>query len=293
MSSAIVAAQAHAQAFGIAAQPAIATAIVQSSCTDLVSSRPSAIAQTASPTTVRASKAAAILGGEMSALERMRMEQTQAATSVAVAAPTLPIEPLQPAASGNRYCASTAAIPALESASLGLRPGSADDFLASKRVRIGKTSFDKEWRRVRSETLSKRAHPIAAQAPAASEELVATINRWVNQKIRYVEDRELFGRADYWAGAQLTLTLGQGDCEDIALAKMQLLAAAGIPRSDMYLTIARDAVRRADHALLIVKLDGRYVVLDNATDMLLDGAYSNDYRPVLSFSGEQAWIHGY
>jgi len=52
-------------------------------------------------------------------------------------------------------------------------------------------------------------------------------------------------------------------------------------------------VRGADHALLMVKLDERYVMLDDSTDTLLDASEANDYRPVLSFSGDHAWLHGY
>ncbi|MGD9664772.1 MAG: transglutaminase-like cysteine peptidase, partial [Novosphingobium sp.] len=90
-----------------------------------------------------------------------------------------------------------------------------------------------------------------------------------------------------------TLKMRKGDCEDIAIAKMQLLAAAGVPRNDMVLTIARDLVRRADHAVLIVKHEGRWLMLDNATDKVLDARYSYDYRPVLSFSENKSWLHGY
>ncbi|MEO6153113.1 MAG: transglutaminase-like cysteine peptidase [Croceibacterium sp.] len=168
------------------------------------------------------------------------------------------------------------------------------DILASKRLAIRHTMFDADWQRVRSERISParyaRALGSAPQAPATA---LGRVNAWVNHNIAYVEDRALFGKADYWAGAVRTLKLRQGDCEDIALTKMQLLAAAGIPRDDMVLTIARDLVRGADHAILMVKQDGRYVMLDNATDTVLDASAANDYRPVLSFGQHQAWLHGY
>jgi len=85
----------------------------------------------------------------------------------------------------------------------------------------------------------------------------------------------------------------QGDCEDIAIVKMQLLAAHGIRLEDMSLVIARDQVRNADHALLVVKFDGRMWLLDNSTDRVLDASQSYDYRPILSFSAGKKWIHGY
>ena len=74
---------------------------------------------------------------------------------------------------------------------------------------------------------------------------------------------------------------------------MQLLAAAGVAREDMILTIARDLVRNADHAVLIVRHDGRYYMLDNASDEVFDASTSHDYRPILSFGSGQAWLHGY
>jgi predicted transglutaminase-like cysteine proteinase len=121
---------------------------------------------------------------------------------------------------------------------------------------------------------------------------VAKVNSWTNSRIRYVEDRDLYGRPDYWAPASRTLKSRAGDCEDIAIVKMQLLAAIGANRSDMYLTIVRDLVRNADHAVLIVKLNGRHYLLDNSTDRLLDASQANDYRPIFSYANGRKWLHG-
>ena len=166
-------------------------------------------------------------------------------------------------------------------------------FLASRRVKIGKTNLDHQWHRVRSESVQRVFRREFGRKARPSIDLIEQVNSWVNRKISYVEDRNLFAKADHWAGARRTLILGKGDCEDYALTKMQLLAAAGIDRNDMFLTIAKDRVRNADHALLVVRFEGRYVVLDNATDQLMDGALSHDYTPVLSFNSQSAWIHGY
>ena len=122
---------------------------------------------------------------------------------------------------------------------------------------------------------------------------IASVNSWVNRKVAYTADAKLYGKADYWASADETLAKGKGDCEDYAIAKMEILAAMGIARGDMYLTLARDLVRRDDHAVLIVKVDGRAIMLDNATDTLLDGDRANDYRPILSFNTNKSYLHGY
>jgi predicted transglutaminase-like cysteine proteinase len=61
----------------------------------------------------------------------------------------------------------------------------------------------------------------------------------------------------------------------------------------MQLVIARDLVRGSDHAVLVVRSEGRNWLLDNATDTLLDASLSYDYRPIMSFSQGNKWIHGY
>jgi predicted transglutaminase-like cysteine proteinase len=298
------------------------------------------------------SKAQAVLGGQVSALERIRAAQVSGDTmsqSLADGPKLSGIEPLAPASVGFNGSASQACInpafarsptplntpetghmmppimalslptasiftppvlalkpleftqfvqPALP-AQLAAPPARGSDLiLGSKRVAIGKTQFDRNWARVKSESLGnvRRLGLPTFKAGQSTADKLATlraINAWVNRRITYVEDAELFGRADYWAGARETLRIGKGDCEDFAITKMQLLARAGISRDDMILTIARDNVRRADHAVLMVKVGDERVMLDNATDALLDGSMPQDYRPILSFGTRQAWLHGY
>ena len=157
------------------------------------------------------------------------------------------------------------------------------------------TGFDSSWERVRRQGVSAGTVRGISNLTRGKVDrsMLTAVNAWANSRIRYVEDKDLYGRADYWAGARTTLRRRAGDCEDIAIVKMQLLAAAGVSRSDMYLTIARDLVRNADHAVLIVNLEGRYWLLDNATNEVLDGRLGHDYRPIMSFSASRKWLHGY
>jgi predicted transglutaminase-like cysteine proteinase len=171
---------------------------------------------------------------------------------------------------------------------------SSEDYLASKRLTVKRTSFDRDWNRVRSSGLGRKAlFGVPHTAGRVDKAGLGAINSWANSSIRYVEDRELYGEADHWATANETLRRHAGDCEDIAIVKMQMLAAYGVKREDMNLVIARDLVRSADHALLVVRIDGHYWLLDNSTDAVLDAQQSYDYRPILSFSQNAKWIHGY
>lgn len=239
-----------------------------------------------------ATKSQAILGGATSALDQIRDAQESV---VAIAAQP---EVLAPAAGGIRPEAAAACTPWTSSAAGFVQPQASpltgEDFLASKRLTIGHTSFDRDWRRVQGQTISTaRYTQLVGGGPHDTMSTLRLVNAWVNHRIAYTEDRQLFSRADFWAGARQTLKLGRGDCEDIALTKMQLLIAAGVPREALVLTIARDLVRNADHAVLIVRDADRYYLLDNATDEVLDASTSHDYRPVLSFGQTQTWLHGY
>ena len=298
LGGALVSTSAQGRATFLAVEPIVGAVAINSLCaSNAPTVRP---LQVATPTTAQGAKSAAILGGEMSALERMRMQQSAPQLAVATAGSGPALESLNPAANSVRMppsvCNSISAPGAGRVMSAGaptLDSVGSDDFLASKRVRIGKTNFDGDWRRVSRESVPGMLRANSSRGADASMETIQEVNRWVNQEIAYVEDRVLFDRADYWAGARRTLSLRKGDCEDIALTKMQLLAAAGIRREDMYLSIVKDTVRNVDHALLVVRIDDRFVVLDNATDRVLDGASSHFYNPVLSFNSQDTWVHGY
>lgn len=249
-------------------------------------------------TNAATSKASAILGGTQSALEAIRAEQAAFPAGPllpAAGSPAAASQPLAPAALGidNVGCTSRFAS-GISAPQDGTHQFAREDFLQSRRTVIRRTYFDAAWSRVSKERVGLGADLRTALAHSGGEESrLEAVNRWVNHRIDYVEDRDLYGKADYWAGAHKTLRLGKGDCEDFALLKMSLLAAAGVRKEDMFLTIARDLARRADHAVLVVRTPAGYRMLDNATDTVLDASADYDYRPVLSFNGGQAWLHGY
>ena len=166
------------------------------------------------------------------------------------------------------------------------------DVFGSIALPVSKTPLDAKWRAASGVRLSAHSGPWAALIRALSDqgraEQLQSVNQWVNARVSFTDDR-----ADIWSGADATLRRASGDCEDYAIAKMKLLEAAGVAPTDMYIIIARDLVRRADHALLVVRLDRRLVVLDNSTDQLLDAEQISDYRPIFSYSANGAWVHGY
>ena len=247
-------------------------------------------------------KSSAILGGQKSRLEMMAAQQG-AALSPAFQAPSLQLAPsagpqagLGGSAAEKAVNCSAFARAAVVSRNFapGLRPNpplGADDFMASRRLAVSNTAFDQSWERVRFGGVPSNAtQPLQGLTGRA---LFAAVNAWANRHIRYVEDRDQYGRSDFWAPAANTVVTGAGDCEDIAIVKMQMLAALGVDRSDLFLTVARDRVRNQDHAVLIVRAGGQFWMLDNATDTLLDASENHDYLPIMTFSGANKWLHGF
>lgn len=238
------------------------------------------------------SKSAAILGGQMSALERMRLQQSGAAMATepdtASLAPALPLAGTAlPVAAVGFACPS---LPQATTTATGIvQPHAIGTFLGTELIEIGRTRFDGDWKRVSGNGLSRRDVNQALGAISADEsELLKRVNRWVNHQIAYRSD----GKRDKWADARETLRARAGDCEDYAILKMQMLASAGFSKDDMMLTLARDTLRGVDHAVLLVKTHGDWVMLDMQSDRIVTAAGNYGYKPVVSFTGAQTYIHG-
>ena len=168
------------------------------------------------------------------------------------------------------------------------------DVFGSVALAVGRTSLDRRWRAVARRGVGGAAAAYAASLRGTSAAAKAeAVNRYVNQRVEFVDDSRQYGRADLWSAASETLRRGRGDCEDYAIAKLQMLRAAGIADRDLYLVVAKDLVRRSDHALLVVRAGGRMLVLDNGTDTILNADNPGDYRPVLTFAASGTWTHGY
>ena len=247
-----------------------------------------------------------------SALERMRMNQERAAPTVefvpARGAPLVsraiatgadrlfsPARPLSmaspdPVARPRVDCVLAAA----SAATLGVDDESE---LGTRAIPVETTRFDDRWARVRRppamRVMQAQLDRAAVNRGSGETAMLERVNLWVNHQIAYVDDDRNYRQRDYWATADETVSRGSGDCEDFAILKMHMLRAAGIDGDRMKLVLLRDLAINADHALLLVRSNAGWVVLDNMTDRIYDGRQSDAMRPILSFSGGRRWVHGY
>jgi predicted transglutaminase-like cysteine proteinase len=118
---------------------------------------------------------------------------------------------------------------------------------------------------------------------------VREVNRFLNRR-RYIIDPRNYGVEDYWATPFQFLSR-DGDCEDYAIAKYFSLRALGFPADSMRIVVLHDLNLRAAHAILVVYLGDRALVLDNQTPTVVDARTILHYRPIYSINEEHWWLH--
>ncbi len=109
-----------------------------------------------------------------------------------------------------------------------------------------------------------------------------SVNREVNRRVRYVTDQDRFGQPDVWEPATT-----EGDCEDYALAKRQMLWAAGWSPSELSLALVQSP-QTGPHAVLIANTAQGAYVLDNANNWVLPWSETN-YTWVTAQDADGQW----
>ncbi len=102
---------------------------------------------------------------------------------------------------------------------------------------------------------------------------IGEINRAVNLAIIATTDKTQYGIEDRWASPLMTFTSGRGDCEDYALAKYAALRAAGFDADELRLLIVHLPRLQTDHAVLAVRHEGGWLILDNRRFAMLAVAH--------------------
>lgn len=234
----------------------------------------------------RTSKTEIILGGAPSRLAAIVNQQSVPAPSAIPMAASYAVA-RSPASDLFQSAVQQAAMP---------RPVAKDrpDVFGSVALRVPATPLDNRWHQImRSPIGSAAAAFVDTIADQGALAQIDAVNRYVNSNVRFNSDARMFGVDDRWSAAAETLRRGEGDCEDFAIAKLQMLRRAGFAENDLYLVVLRDTRRELDHAVLVVRADDRLLVLDNGTNRIMDSDVMPEYRPILTYSGDRAWTHGY
>jgi predicted transglutaminase-like cysteine proteinase len=106
------------------------------------------------------------------------------------------------------------------------------------------------------------------------------INRAINLAIKPMSDMAQYGQIDVWSSPLATFTTGAGDCEDYAIAKLAALRVAGVSAEDIRLVVLRDLIRGEDHAVVLARLDGHWLTLDNRRMAMIEDIDVRNHRPL-------------
>lgn len=128
---------------------------------------------------------------------------------------------------------------------------------------------------------------------------IGHINRAVNFIIKSFD---LAKRVDdKWTSPLATLTTGVGDCKQFSVLKYAALIDAGFSPDDLRVAILNSKLRHDLHAVVAVRDEGRWVILDNRTLLLPDSMemldryiplYVMDQRGVRQFVLPQRMAEG-
>jgi len=213
-----------------------------------------------------------------------------------------------------RLASALATIDGLQpSATVAQHPEPLEEFPGVVAVAVPRIAANAKWRRIVEEgPAALRIAECAGDSPAQcaaspwgrwhnlvqkvaaleGEERLQAVNEGINALLTYASDEEVYGVGDHWATLQESMARGRGDCEDIAIAKMWLLNAAGVDLSSMRLVVLKDTLRNLDHAVLSVVEDGHQFVLDNTAWKVGRADWMRGYRPIYALSSQQSWIYG-
>lgn len=133
----------------------------------------------------------------------------------------------------------------------------------------GVASAPYAWSRMCTRTPELCVRYETGEAPVVTPYLMYqlnVVNLKVNEAIHPVTDIEKYGMNDYWAMPDADDA--EGDCEDYALVKREILIQLGWPRDALRITVVIDR-DRTGHAVLSVRAKQGDYVLDNKTDEVL------------------------
>lgn len=151
---------------------------------------------------------------------------------------------------------------------------------ARDKSRCTEESYSK-WVEFIKELQSHRNMPVT--------EKLDKVNNFANQW-PYKTDWEVWQKSDYWESPGEFLKYS-GDCEDYAITKFVSLKKLGFPAENVRLVIVQDTIRNIAHAVLSVKLNEEYYVLDSLINMVVSDEILPHYIPQYSINDTTRWAH--
>lgn len=151
-----------------------------------------------------------------------------------------------------------------------------------------------------TQALSHWQQLVGSSYTLTDQQKLRRTNRFFNQRIRFVSDRQAWQQADYWATPRETLLRSAGDCEDFSIAKYITLIKSGIPAKQLRLVYVKAMSGLPESALQQAHMVLAYYPLNSAEPLILDNLITDiqpasqrtDLTPLFSFNSEGLWVGG-
>jgi predicted transglutaminase-like cysteine proteinase len=142
---------------------------------------------------------------------------------------------------------------------------------------------------------------VAKLQSGTDAEKLQRVNDFFNQRLRYGEDRDIWGQEEYWATTLESLRVGAGDCEDYVIAKYFTLQELGVAVEKLRFTYVRavrgpgDDPRGVAHMVLsyYASAEAEPLVLDILVTDIRRASERPDLRPVFNFNAHGIWGAGH
>ncbi len=116
------------------------------------------------------------------------------------------------------------------------------------------------------------------------------VNKFFN-RLKFVDDKKMWGKRDYWATPIEFLGKGGGDCEDFSIAKYFTLRELNLPLESLRLTYVK--TKRLNQAHMVVSYyaqpNDEPLILDNIDKKIKKAGQRQDLIPAYSFNGDFLW----
>jgi len=136
----------------------------------------------------------------------------------------------------------------------------------------------REWRRL-----------VDLLTPLELRAKVVAVNSLIN-RYPYIPSSANWREANHWE-TPFEFLVKSGQCQDYAITKFMLLRAAGVPNELLRVVVLRDTRISADHAVVVVYVDGQALMLDNQISEVAPVATITHYRPYYSINETGWWLH--
>ncbi len=126
------------------------------------------------------------------------------------------------------------------------------------------------------------------------------VNEFFNRRVRFAEDSQVWGQADYWATPLEVLARGAGDCEDYVFAKYFTLRELGVAEDRLRMTYVRARIGGAGSSVTQAHMVLSYYATPDAVPLVLDNLVTGirpasarpDLAPVFSFNMQGIFVGG-